>query len=51
MVKQTETTYECKICEHKSKQISHHNSHLKRNTHIKEREILKLKLEKMENLM
>jgi len=47
MVKTTETTYECKICKHKSSQISHHNLHLTRKTHKKEREILKLKLEKV----
>lgn len=47
MVKTTETTYECRICKHKSSQISHHNLHLTRKTHKKEREILKLKLEKV----
>ena len=47
MVKTTETTYECKVCKHKSSQISHHNLHLTRKTHKKEREILKLKLEKV----
>ena len=47
MVKITETTYNCEICKHTSKQISHHQTHLSTQKHIQNREILKLKLEKI----
>ena len=47
MVKITETTYNCKICKHISKQISHHQTHLSTQKHIQNKEILKLKLEKI----
>ena len=47
MVKITETTYKCEICKHISKQISHHQTHLSTQKHIQNREILKLKLEKI----
>jgi type I restriction enzyme, S subunit len=47
MVKITETSYECKLCECKSEQISHHKSHLKTEKHKIKRENWKLKLEKL----
>ena len=40
------TKYKCDICDKTSSQKSHHQLHLKSNSHKKEEEILRLKLEK-----
>ncbi len=41
------TIYFCKICDHKSSQKSHHNTHINSKSHRQEKKIFKLKLEKL----